>query len=61
MRRGAFYLLAGVITFQLVIIAGVLSACFWTHSDKCTGEKAGDLMTAIVAQCFALYAAERGS
>ena len=61
MRKAAFYLLASVIGFQLVIIAGVLSACFYTNNGRCTGQKAGDLMGAIVGQCFALYAAEKGS
>ena len=31
MKRAAFYLLSGVIAFQLVIVAGVLVACFRTE------------------------------
>ena len=61
MRKAAFYLLAGVIGSQLLIIAGVLAACFYTGNQKCTGEKVGELMTATVAQCFALYAAEKSN
>ena len=61
MRKAAFYLLATVIGSQLLIIAGVLVACFYTESRKCTGDRVSELMTSTVAQCFALYAAERGS
>ena len=39
MKRAAFYLLAGVIAFQLVIVAGVLVACFRTGNERCTGDK----------------------
>ena len=61
MKKAAFYLLAGVITFQLVIISGVLAACFWTANQKCTGDRIGELMTAIVGQSFMLYGAEKGT
>ena len=61
MKRAAFYLLAGVITFQLVIVSGVLAACFYTANQKCTGERIGELMTAIVGQTFMLYGAEKGA
>ena len=61
MRKAAFYLLASVIGFQLVIIAGVLAACFYTNNGRCTGQKASDLLGVIVGQSFALYAAEKGS
>ena len=60
MRKAAFYLLAGVIASQLVIVAGVLAACFYTSSPKCTGNKVSELMQLIVGQSFMLYGAEKG-
>ena len=59
MRRPAFYLLAGIISFQLVIVAGVIAGCFVTKTERCTDGQAAELMTYIVAQAFALYAAEK--
>ena len=59
MKKMAFYLLAGVITFQLVIVASVLAACFYTASSKCTGNKVSELMQLIVGQSFMLYGAEK--
>ena len=62
MRRAAVTLLASVIGFQLVLIAGVLAGCFHARpamADRCDGSKAGELLTTIVAQSFALYAAEK--
>ena len=59
MRRPAFYLLAGVISFQLVIVAGVISGCFITKTERCTDGQVAELMTYIVTQAFALYAAEK--
>ena len=62
MKKAAFYLLASVIGFQLVLIAGVLAGCFAIHpaqDDRCDGSKAGELLSVIVAQSFALYAAEK--
>ena len=61
MKRAAFYLLAGVIAFQLVIVAGVLAACFHTANPKCTGNKISELMQLIVGQSFMLYGAEKGA
>jgi hypothetical protein len=59
MKRAAFYLVASVISIQLFIVAGVLYGCFRTGDEKCTGDKAGELMMYITAQSFALYAAEK--
>ena len=59
MKRAAFYLLSGVIAFQLVIVAGVLVACFRTGNDRCTGDKVNELMQLIVGQSFMLYGAEK--
>ena len=62
MKRAAFTLLASVIGFQLVLIAGVLAGCFAIHptqSDRCDGSKASELLSVIVAQSFALYASEK--
>ncbi len=59
MKAPAFYLVAGVISLQLFIVAGVLIGCFRTHSEKCTGDRAGELMMYIAAQSFALYASEK--
>ena len=60
LKKMAFYLLAGVISFQLVIVAGVLAACFYTTNPKCTGNKISELMQLIVGQSFMLYGAEKG-
>ena len=59
MKRAAFYLVAGVISFQLLIVGGVLIGCFRSGADKCTGDRAEELMMYIAAQSFALYASEK--
>ena len=59
MKKAAFYLVAGVISIQLLMVAGVLTGCFITRNQKCDGTKASELMTYIVAQSFALYASEK--
>lgn len=68
MKKWAFILLASVIGSQLVIIAGVLVGCFLTYPNvtgrnsddvRCSGERVGELLSVIVAQSFALYAAEK--
>ena len=56
MQKPAFYLVAGVISIQCLIGAGVLVGCF--RSQKCDGSKVSELFTYITAQSFALYAAE---
>jgi hypothetical protein len=59
MKRAAFNLVAGVIAVQLLIVGGVLFGCFRTQAEKCTGDRAGELMMYITAQSFALYASEK--
>ena len=62
MKRSAFYLLSSVIGFQLILIAAVLAGCFAVHpkaEGRCDGSKASELLSVIVAQSFALYAAEK--
>jgi hypothetical protein len=59
MKKAAFYLVAGVISIQLLMVAGVLTGCFITKNNKCDGTKTSELMTYIVAQSFALYASEK--
>ncbi len=59
MKRAAFTLVAGVISIQLLMVAGVLTGCFITRNQKCDGTKSSELMTYIVAQSFALYASEK--
>jgi hypothetical protein len=61
-KRAAFTLLASVIGFQLVLIGGVLTGCFVAKPkmvERCDGSKAGELLSTIVLQSFALYAAEK--
>ena len=59
MKRAAFYMVVGVISTQLLIIAAAITGCFITRTDKCDGSKSAELMTYIVAQSFALYASEK--
>ena len=59
MKRAAFYMVAGVISIQLLIIAASITGCFVTRAEKCDGSKTSELMTYIVAQSFALYASEK--
>ena len=64
MKRWAFILLASVIGTQLLIVAAVLGGCFITYrrdstARVCTGERSAEMLTAITAQVFALYAAEK--
>ena len=59
MKKPAFYLLASVIAMQLVMVAGVLSACFAYQDKRCDGNKSAELLTLITTQAFALYAAEK--
>ena len=59
MRKAAFYLVASVIAIQLTMVSGVLAACFITKDQRCTGDRAGELMMYIAAQSFALYASEK--
>ena len=68
MKRLALYLVAGVIGFQLVIIAGSLIGCFVVYPKikdrdaadvRCSGENITELMARITAASFALYAGEK--
>lgn len=59
MRPAAFKLVAAVVTVQLVLLASILAGCLFTRDQRCTGDRAHELMTFIVAQAFALYAAEK--
>lgn len=63
MKKWAFILLASVIGTQLLIIAAVIAGCFIVRADResprCTGERASEMLTAALAQTFALYAAEK--
>lgn len=59
MKRNAFYLVVGVISTQLLLILLTLIGCFVTSSEKCDGSRISELMTFMVAQSFALYAAEK--
>ena len=59
MKRAAFRLVAGVVAAQLVIVSSTLAACFVTRNDKCDGSKVSEMLTAITAQAFALYASEK--
>ena len=59
MRRYAFWLLASVIGWQLILISLTLIACLRTGSTKCTGQRMAELISTLTAQSFALYASEK--
>jgi hypothetical protein len=59
MKHAAFKLVAFVVAVQLSLIAGILTGCFFTRNEKCTGDKISEMLTYISAQAFALYAAEK--
>ena len=68
MKRLALYLVAGVIGFQLVIIATALIGCLVVYPKikdrdaadvRCSGENITELMAQITAASFALYAGEK--
>ena len=58
-KRAAFYLLAGIIGVQLVILGGATAACFTMRIDKCDGKQISQALNSMVASAFALYAAEK--
>jgi hypothetical protein len=58
MSSKAFWLLAFVIGTQLTLSAAVVVDCIVTDNIECTGGKVAKGLESIVAQCFALYAAE---
>ncbi len=59
MKRAAFRLVAFIVSFQLVIVSATLAGCFITKNEKCDGNNISEFMTYVVAQAFALYAAEK--
>ena len=70
MKKPALMLVAGVISFQLLIIAGSLIGCFIVFpkikdrdpgDERCSGQAISELMAQITAASFALYAGEKGS
>lgn len=70
MKKPALMLVAGVISFQLLIIAGSLIGCFIVYpkikdrdpgDERCSGQAISELMAQITAASFALYAGEKGN
>ena len=66
--KNAFQLVSVVVIFQLAIVALVLAGCFGLAAmgiqfkdDRCDGSHAGDLLSFIAAQSFALLAAEKAT
>ena len=68
MKKPALLLVAGVVAFQLLIVAGTLVGCFITYpkivnrdpgDQRCSGENVTEVMSLVVTQAFALYAAEK--
>lgn len=68
MKQLALKLVAGVIGFQLLIIAGTLIGCFTVYPKvgnrdpgdmRCSGEGVTEIMAQITAAAFALYAGEK--
>ncbi len=64
MKKPALMLVAGVVAFQLLIVSGTLVGCFTlmkksTDDRRCTGEGITEIMSLVVTQAFALYAAEK--
>lgn len=68
MKKPALYLVAGVIAFQLLIIAGSLVGCFMVYpkikdrdpaDSRCSGENITTIMSQVTAGAFALYAGEK--
>jgi hypothetical protein len=58
MSSKAFWLLAFVIAVQLALAALVVVGCSFNKNTSCTEGKVARSLESIVAQCFALYAAE---
>lgn len=59
MRLLAFKLVALVVGVQLFIVLFSVAVCLFTRDDRCTGDKAGEVLAALSTQAFALYAAEK--
>ena len=58
-KRAAFYLLAGIISMELLILAGSTGACFVLRVEKCDGQQITKTLNTMMASAFALYAAEK--
>lgn len=68
MPKNAFQLAAAVVIGQMALVFVVLAGCFSVvylgkdfKGDRCNGQNAGDLMSFIAAQSFALLAAEKAT
>ena len=68
MPKTAFQLVAAVVIGQMALVFVVLAGCFgvfYLGKDfkgvRCDGKNAGDLMSFIAAQSFALLAAEKAT
>ena len=60
MRKAAFYLVASVIGVQMSMLAAIAAGCFLASSNiECTGDRANQLLSKIMTEVFALYAAEK--
>ena len=63
MPKNAFQLAAIVVIAQMAIVVVVISECaalkFLDKPVQCKGDKAGDLLSLIAAQSFALLAVEK--
>ena len=59
MKSAAFKLVAFVVGAQVLLLIGVSAGCLITKDQRCTGDKIQEMLTAITAQAFALYAAEK--
>lgn len=60
MRKAAFYLVASVIGIQLIMLAAIAAGCFFVNSNvKCSGDRITSLLSKIMTEVFALYAAEK--
>ena len=59
MKKYAFWLLAFVIGWQLILISSTLIACLRTGNSECTGGRMAEMVTSLTAQSFALYASEK--
>ena len=59
MKVAAFQFVVFVVAVQLFLIAGTLTGCLLTQNQKCDGSKMSEMITAVTAQAFALYAAEK--
>jgi hypothetical protein len=62
MKRAAFALVAVVTGVQLAIVVGAITTCMVMkpNAETCDpGGELGQLMSSVITQAFALYAAEK--